>query len=130
MSVATASAAPFATSDVLARLPQMSRSEVDSLGFGVVKVDDSGKIELYNRYEAELAGIEPSQAEGKNFFNQIAPCTNNRIVFGQFKTGVAQGVLDTCVNYTFTYKLRPTPVSIHLLRDSASATNWVLVKKA
>jgi photoactive yellow protein len=65
---------------------------------------------------------------GKNFFTQVAPCTNNRLFFGRFKDGVSAGELDTEFNYTFTYKMKPTNVVIRLLRDGSS-TNWVFVAK-
>ncbi len=63
----------------------------------------------------------------RNFFTQVAPCTNNRLNFGKFKDGVANGVLDTEFNDTCTYKMKPTNGRIRLLRQTPSATNWVLV---
>ena len=119
----------FVPAETLAKLAAMSREQIDTLDFGVVKVDDTGVIQLYNKYEAELAGVTRAAAEGKNFFTQIAACTNNRLFFGRFKQGVAASSLDFTMPYTFTYKLKPTNVHIHLYRDNASKTNWVLVKK-
>ena len=72
----------FISQDELRSLPSMSRAQLDALGYGAVKVDDAGVIELYNRYEAELANIQPADAEGKSFFTQVAPCTNNNLFFG------------------------------------------------
>jgi photoactive yellow protein len=76
-----------------------------------------------------MAGVAPDAAEGKNFFTQVAPCTNNRLVFGRFKEGVGKGELDAEFNYTFTYKMKPTNVTIRLLRHAPSRSNWVLVSK-
>jgi photoactive yellow protein len=120
----------FVTEDILRRLPSMSRAEVDAQDFGIVKVDDNGNITLYNRYEADLASVEPSAAEGKSFFTQIAPCTNNTLFFGNFKRGVKEGKLNALFPYTFTYRMRPTNVKVHMYRDANTRTNWVLVKKA
>jgi len=75
-----------------------------------------------------MAGVPVPSAMGKNFFTQVAPCTNNRLFFGRFKDGVSAGELDTEFNYTFTYKMKPTNVVIRLLRDGSS-TNWVFVAK-
>lgn len=119
----------FVSQNVLETLPALSPAQLDDFDFGVVKVDDTGTIEFYNRYEANLAGVEPSVAEGRNFFTQIAPCTNNRLLFGRFKEGVAADCLCEAIPYTFTYKMKPTNVNIHLYRDPESRTNWVLVKK-
>lgn len=120
----------FVPNDVLANIGNLNRDQADACDFGVVKVDDSGKILLYNKYESDLAGVAPSTAEGKSFFTQIAPCTNNGLVFGSFKKGVAGGQLNVTFPYTFTYKMKPTNIQLHLYRDSGSSTNWVFVKKA
>jgi photoactive yellow protein len=107
----------------------IDRQTADALAFGAVRVDDTGRIVLYNRYEADLAGIEPPAAEGRNFFTEVAPCTNNALFYGQFKKGVNAGNLNLIFNYTFSYKMRPTNVRVHMLRDPASKANWVFVKK-
>jgi len=117
----------FVPSTFVSQLPNISRSSADDLPFGVVQVDDAGVIQLYNKWESEMAAVPVSSAEGKNFFTQVAPCTNNRLVFGKFKDGVAKGDLDSEFNYTFTYKMKPTNVQIRLMRHAASKTNWVLV---
>jgi photoactive yellow protein len=120
----------FVDSNLLSNLGGMSREHADRAPYGVVKVDATGKILLYNHYEAQLAGVAPSAAEGKNFFTEIAPCTNNKLVFGRFKKGLEAGELDAEFNYTFTYKMKPTNVKLHLKHDKASGTNWVFVQAA
>jgi photoactive yellow protein len=119
----------FITPEQLRDLPHMSKSEVDSLPFGCVRVDDTGTVQLYNKYESELANVAQADAIGKNFFRELAPCTNNRLVFGRFKDGLASGNLNAEVTYAFTYKMRPTLVNIHLYRDPNTKTNWVMVKR-
>jgi photoactive yellow protein len=119
----------FVSEDVLKNLPTLTRATADKYDFGVVKVDDSGIIQLFNHYESQLAGIQPQDAEGKNYFTQVAPCTNNRLFYGRFKDGVTNNSLNVALPYTFTYKMRPTNVQIHLYRDLTSKTNWIFVKK-
>ncbi len=119
----------FVPSDVISRIASMNPSALNNLDFGVVKVDDTGVIEFYNHYESEMAGVDPSIAEGGNFFTEVAPCSNNRLFRGRFKDGVANGQLDETFSYTFTYKMKPTLVDVHLYRDPSSQTNWIFVKK-
>ncbi|MCH2155595.1 MAG: hypothetical protein MK080_06300 [Opitutales bacterium] len=95
----------------------------------MVEVDDQGVIKLYNKYESDLASIAPQAAEGKNFFTQIAPCTNNRLFYGRFQEGVLKNELDFEMDYVFTYKMSPTRVKIHMHRDPRDNRNWVFVKK-
>ncbi|HBP19272.1 MAG TPA: photoactive yellow protein [Planctomycetes bacterium] len=119
----------FVDSTVLESLGTFDRAQADASDFGVVKLDAEGKVLLYNRWESELAGVPVDQAEGKNFFTEVAPCTNNRLVFGRFKKGIEAQELDAEFNYTFTYKMKPTNVVLRLYRDPGSATNWVFVAK-
>jgi photoactive yellow protein len=125
-----AQAPTFVPKELFTQLPKLRQSDIDKLPYGCVKVDDEGNIVLYNQYEADLASIDKSEALGKNFFRQIAPCTNNRLVFGRFKDGVNNNGLDVVVSYAFTYRMKPTLVDVHMYRHAESKTNWVFVKKA
>ena len=117
----------FVPSTFISQIPSVDRSGADNQPFGIVQIDDTGVIKLYNKWESEMAGVAVAAAEGRNFFTQVAPCTNNRLMFGKFKDGVANGALDSEFNYTFTYKMKPTNVQIRLFRHAPSSTNWVLV---
>ncbi|MBC7419895.1 MAG: photoactive yellow protein [Bdellovibrio sp.] len=116
--------------NVFANISGLSQEAADATTeVGIVEVDDTGAIKIYNKYESDLAGVALSNAVGKNFFIQVAPCTNNRLFMGTFKTGVQLGNMDKKFNYTFTYKMKPTPVTIHLYRDTQSARNFIFVKR-
>jgi photoactive yellow protein len=127
--VAQMSSSSFVAEETLARLGELTREDVDALDHGAIKLDDEGTILLYNRYESQLSGIPVERAEGKRFFTQLAPCTNNRLFHGRFQEGVATGALDEEFNYTFTYRMRPTLVRILLRRDPATQTTWIFVKR-
>jgi photoactive yellow protein len=102
--------------------------ELDNAPFGIIKVDDEGTVEFFNQYEADLSGMDPDDVVGRNFFTQVAPCTNNRLFRGRFKKGVRRGDLDETFTYTYTYKMRPTLVDVHLFRDE-KGNNWITVQK-
>lgn len=115
--------------DALAtKLKEASDEELDNAPFGIIKVDDEGIVEFFNQYEAELSGMDPDEVTGRNFFTQVAPCTNNRLFRGRFKKGVRRGELDETFTYTYTYKMRPTLVDVHLFRDD-EGNNWITVQK-
>ncbi len=118
----------FARPEILQELDTASRDALNALDMGVIEVDDQGTVLFYNTYESQLAGLEPQVVEGRHFFTQVAPCTNNRLFYGRFKDGVARASMDVEIAYTFTYKLRPTNVFVHLYRSSGGR-NWVLVKR-
>ncbi|MCX8000611.1 MAG: photoactive yellow protein, partial [Leptospiraceae bacterium] len=78
----------FVDKTLLERLNFLSAAEADTYPFGIIKVSDEGIIEIYNRYESELAGVPIQNAVGKNFFTQVAICTNNKLFYGRFKEGI------------------------------------------
>ncbi|MCG6146379.1 PAS domain-containing protein [Leptospira bandrabouensis] len=118
----------FIDTNTLGKLGTLTQTEADAAPFGIVKVDNNGKILLYNKYESELANVPIQTAVGKNFFTEVAICTNNRIFYGRFKEGMINGDLDIAFNYVFTYKMKPTNVVIHLYHDKSSDSNWIFVK--
>jgi len=110
------------------RLRHASDEELDNAPFGIIRVDDGGVVQFFNQYESKLSGVDPEEAIGRNFFTQVAPCTNNRLFRGRFEEGVRQDDLDTTFTYTYTYRMRPTLVDVHLYRDSAGH-NWIVVRE-
>lgn len=109
-------------------LRHASEEQLNDAPFGIIRVDDEGVVEFFNRYESELSGMDPEEVMGRNFFTQVAPCTNNRLFRGRFKKGVRRGELDETFTYTYTYKMRPTLVDVHLYRDE-EGNNWITVQK-
>ncbi|MDQ6671772.1 MAG: photoactive yellow protein [Chloroflexota bacterium] len=128
MADSASAAQSFVSQAVQQRAAQMTREEADGLTHGAVRLDDDGTIEVYNQYESDLAGFDPADAVGNNFFTELAPCTNNRLFRGRFMDGVAADKMDVVFPYTFTYRMAPTLVMIHLLR--VDGVNWLFVKKA
>lgn len=118
----------FQGDDLDAKLGQAASEDLNRADFGIIKIDDGGEILFFNQYESDLSGVDPEDAVGKNFFTEVAPCTNNRLFRGRFKKGLRKNNLDETFTYTYTYRMRPTLVTIHLYRDSRSA-NWIMVKK-
>ena len=120
----------FVPAEVLAQAGTMNKPQADLCGFGCVKVDDAGRVLVFNRYLSELSGVSAKGSEGKNYFTQVNPCTNNPMFYGAFKRGVAADHLDEQFEYVFTYQMRPTTVRVHLVRDDVAKANWIFVKKA
>jgi photoactive yellow protein len=110
------------------KLRHADEDQLDNASFGIIQVDDEGIVEFFNQYESELSGMDPDEVMGRNFFTQVAPCTNNRLFRGRFKKGVRRDELDETFTYTYTYKMRPTLVDVHMFRDEAGH-NWITVQK-
>jgi photoactive yellow protein len=118
----------FDDADVGEQLRHLGPEALNDAPFGIIKIDDDGVVQFYNRYESNLSGVDPEDALGTSFFTELAPCSNNPLFLGRFTDGVEEGTLDEHFTYTFTYKMRPTLVDVHLYRDDAG-NNWILIKK-
>lgn len=110
------------------QLSGLNASSADSYPIGIVKLDDQGNIQLYNKYNTDKFLYAASEVIGKNYFTDIVPCANNFLFKGRFQRGVDTNELDTEFDYTFTYKITPTKVKVRLFRDATTKSNWVFIK--
>ena len=120
----------FGEEDLDNKLAKMSDADIDKLSFGAVLLDRDGKILRYNMAEGEITGRDPAEVMGKNFFNDIAPCTKSPEFFGRFKDGVSSGNLNILFEYRFDHKMTPTKVKVHMKKDLSKDAYWVFVKRA
>lgn len=109
----------------------MSDTDIDSLAFGTVELDPSGKVLRYNATEGAITGRDPKDVIGKNFFTEVAPCTATPEFQGKFKDGVAANDLNVMFEYTFDYQMNPTKVKVHMKKAvGRDDSYWVFVKRA
>ena len=106
-------------------LPRIN--DINVLPFGVVKMDLTGNILEYNMAEAELTGTDPAWALGRNFFNEVATCTNTPAFYGTFVEGVKKGFLNAVFNYSFTHRETPTRVRVHMMTMPDSIGKKIVV---
>ncbi len=119
----------FDSGDVANRLANMSEADFNDLAFGAVELDENGTILRYNAAEGDITGRDPDQVLGRNFFTEVAPCTNSDEFHGRFREGVRRGNLNALFEYTFDYNMRPTRVKVQMKDDPQKDTYWVLVKR-
>ena len=120
----------FGSDDMGNQLAKMSDSEIEKLAFGAINLDSKGKILKYNKAEGEITGRNPSEVIGKNFFTEVAPCTNSKEFYGKFKAVVNSGDLSTMFEYTFDYKMKPTKVKVHMKKAMGDDESyWIFVKR-
>jgi photoactive yellow protein len=99
----------------------------DAADFGIIRMKGDGTVLAYNAYESRLSGLSVDGVLGKNFFTQIAPCTNNFMVAERYN---APEALDVTLDYVFTYKMKPTKVRLRLLKRAGAAEQYLAVVKA
>jgi photoactive yellow protein len=115
----------FADEHLLELLDASSLSRIDELDFGLIAMDRGGAVLGYNAFEVRRAGIARERVIGRNFFVDIGPCTNNYMVAERFHSGEE---LDEEIDYVFTVRMAPTPVTLRLLARRGSARQYLAVR--
>jgi photoactive yellow protein len=111
------------------KIDTMKPKELDGLPQGAIQLDISGKILQYNLYEQHLANVKLEKAVGRNFFTELAPCTDVKEFHGRFIEGVKKKNLHETFRYHFSFPTNPTDVSITLHYSATTNTVWVFVRK-
>ena len=119
----------FDSDNIENKLAKMKDSELDSLAFGAIQLDRNGKILQYNAAEGDITGRDPKAVIGKDFFKEVAPCTDSKEFRGRFDEGVKNGNLSTMFEYVFDYKMKPTKVKIHMKKAMSGDSYWVFVQR-
>lgn len=112
----------------LQTVDSMSENELDTLPHGVIQLDARGNVLRFNAYEEKLAGLSKANVLGKNFFKEVAPCTDVQEFYGRFREGVAQGKLHCKFRYHFAFKQNPRNVTITLFYSDRDKSVWVFVQ--
>ncbi len=100
-------------------LSQLSAADIDGLPFGYIALDRDGQVRKYNRFEADLSRKDPNSVLGKNFFRDVAPCTQVREFEGRFRDfvdGKADG-LTLSFDFEFAFRHGRQKVRIGLVRS-------------
>jgi photoactive yellow protein len=107
-------------------LVRLTQSEVDALPFGVVGLSPTGIVEVYNLAESQQAGIDAQSVLATNFFLSTAQCMNNFMVAQRF---VDEPELNTVLDYVLTFRMRPTPVRLRLLKNARHQRSYLLIQR-
>lgn len=133
-SVIAATTAPvelvsFGKTDIENVLARLGPAQLNQLAFGAVEVDATGTILQYNATEGAITGRDPKAVIGRNFFRDVAPCTNRPAFKGVFDAGVQSGRLNTIFEYVFDNRMAATKVKVHMKRALSGKTYWIFVKR-
>jgi len=118
------------TNEVLQRVDVLTETELDRLPMGMIQLDRNGTVLKYNQTESELAQIGKDDTIGKNFFDEVAPCTKVQKFHGEFLKGVENRDLNTMFDYEFKFRDgRRKDVVITMFYSKNTDTVWVLVQR-
>jgi photoactive yellow protein len=104
----------------------LNEVQLDSVPFGIVGLSAENVVEQYNTHESQYGGLSRESVLNRPFFTDIAPCMNNYLVAERFNEPAP---LDITMPYVLTYRMRPTPVRLRLLRCLGPSRRWILIDR-
>ncbi len=114
----------------MTNLSQLTVADIDALPFGFIGLAPDGTIRKYNRYEADLARTDPKTVLGRNFFRDVAPCTQVKEFEGRFHEFAAgTGEPTMTFDFVFTFRHGVQKVRIGLVRSPMAGEVIVTVNR-
>ncbi|MFL6193773.1 MAG: V4R domain-containing protein [Thermoanaerobaculia bacterium] len=95
-------------------LSALSASEIDALPFGYIALRPDGTIRKYNRFEADLARKNPREVLGRNFFREVAPCTQVQEFEGRFREFAGGETPEPSMAFDFEFQFRHGRQSVRI----------------
>ena len=107
--------------------PEIDFATLDLLPYGIIVVDEEGRVLYYNAREEEIADRRRENVLGRNFFSQVAPCTQVREFYGRFKETMERAGLVADFHFHFPFPGRPRDVEITLTSFQKDGSNLCLI---
>jgi two-component system, cell cycle sensor histidine kinase and response regulator CckA len=95
-------------------LPEIDFATLDLLPYGIIVVDERGRILYYNAREEQIAHRRREDVIGLNFFTEVAPCTQVQEFYGRFEEAMQTIGLVARFNFKFPFADNPREVEISL----------------
>jgi photoactive yellow protein len=106
----------FDAQDLLGTVAGASPASLDALLFGVVGLAADGKVLSYNVTAQRLSGLAGGDVVGRDFFVEVAPCTDNLMIRERFRSAWQRAVeLDEEIRFAFSYPMNYARVALRLL---------------
>ena len=119
----------FSDSGLLGALERAPDEALDDLAFGLITMDRHGVVLHYNADESRRSGLRPDRVVGRDFFRSVGPCADHPLVAGRFAQAADAGrTLDEEVDFTFTFRMRLSPVRLRLLAAAGSPRQYLAVR--
>lgn len=107
-------------------LDGMDDARLDTLPFGVIGLNAEGETVIYNATESSYAGLSRASVIGRPFFLATGVCMNNFLVAQRLED---EPELDATIDYVLTFRMRPTPVKLRMLKSAAARHRFILLRR-
>jgi photoactive yellow protein len=114
--------------ELVAYVEGLSDEAVDRLPFGVVRLDDAGKVLRLSAAEALQAGLGRRSVTGLAFFTDLAPCMGRQAFVQSLAAATARRTLD--VRFHNLGDFSDATRELHVRVVSATAGGlWVFIER-
>ena len=102
-------------------LGNLSEDEMETLPYGIIKIDIEGTVLRVNESEQRFARLTSARAVGKNFFSDVAPCTQIVEFQGRFQSFLQSNRPVEAFWFTYRFPDRQVNVLLQFVRVSDGA---------
>lgn len=96
------------------QIPSIDFATLELLPYGIIVLDGSGTVLHYNSREEQIAGRSRNDVLGRNFFTEVAPCTQVQEFHGRFIEAMRTEGSTAEFKFHFPFPGRPREVEIAL----------------
>jgi photoactive yellow protein len=111
-----------------AHVEQLAPEAIDTLPFGVVRLDEAGKVTYFSRTEAEQSGYGDRRAIGRDFFTQMAPCLATPELSSRIEKARRAGSLDIVFEQVGDFGDPERELRVRVLSASGGGL-WVFLQR-
>ena len=97
-------------------VPGLTSEMLDMLPFGVIELSRAGTVLAYNRAEEQLSGLRRESVVERNFFTEVAPCTDVQSFRGRFERFLDGSELAQNFNFAYHFATEVVGVQLTFLR--------------
>jgi photoactive yellow protein len=122
----------FTQPGLIQALAGLDDEGLDRLPFGLIGFgkQPEATVVRYNAFERAGSGLDCSRVLGLPLFGVVAQCMNNFLVAQRFDDAVEAGrELDVTLDYTFTLRMKPTPVVLRLLSAPEHPLQYIAIRR-
>jgi len=110
-------------------LDGLTADQLDALPYGVIRLDGANRVVEYNRAESALSRRGREDVLGRDFFRDVAPCTNVHELAGWLDDQRTLGVSEaTRLEFVFVFPFGREVVELALAYDAATRLATLLVR--
>ena len=118
----------FEQADLARAVEALPVEVLDSLDFGVIRLDADGIVRIYSQAERRLSGSGDLPRLGLDFFARIAPCMDQPGFRGRIERALAKGRLDLEFSWTGDFNDRMRSVTVRV-QSASGGGYWIFMRR-